>query len=345
MKKFIGLDIHSATFTMVVLNEKGQLERQCRKPTTEKQLMHEVGSIVGDKELMLEESHMAQWAKCTLDPCVDRLVVCDPVRNRYIAAEDFSNDLTSATKLAELLWMGKFKEVYHPNDGLLIELRRLFCHYRHLDRQLTRCKNRLKATFRQVAVLSSGRGIYHPQERDRWLGYLERYPCLQLQARQLYGLVDAVQECKNETRKRLIKAARRHEAFAILKTAPGVGDLLASAYIAIIGTPFRFSHRNRLWKYANLGNVYHESDDKTYKDGTSRTGNRELKWVVSQQVQACVFRVTKSNRFKRRYYELLAAGKNPRTARRDVRRSILSTIRAMWMKGEPYRDKLIINNT
>jgi len=54
MKKFIGLDIHSATFTMVVLNEKGKVERQCRKATTEKLLMQEVGSIVGDKDLMLE---------------------------------------------------------------------------------------------------------------------------------------------------------------------------------------------------------------------------------------------------------------------------------------------------
>ena len=111
-----------------------------------------------------------------------------------------------------------------------------------------------------------------------------------------------------------LKTARRHEAFGILRTAPGVGDLLASAYIAIIGTPYRFSHRNKLWRYASLGNIYHESDDKVYKDGTSRTGNRQLKWVTSQQMQACVFRARTANRFKKRYYQLIAEGKNSRTA-------------------------------
>jgi transposase len=345
MRKFIGLDIHSATFTMVVLNEKGKRERQCCKPTTEMELIREVGSIVGDKELMLEESHMAQWAKCVLDSCVDRLVVCDPVRNRYIAAEDFSNDLSSATKLAELIWMGKFKEIYHPEDGLLIELRRLFCHYRHLDRELTRCKNRLKATFRQVAVLACGQGIYHPGNRDRWLRQLEGYPALHHQAKQLYGLIDLVEEDKSETRRRLVKTASKHEAMPILKTCPGVGDILASAYIAIIATPYRFSRRNKLWKYASLGNVYHESDNVVYKDGSSRTGNRELKWVVNQHMMACVFRAKTTNRFKRKFYRLIETGKNSHTARRDVRRSILSSIRTMWMKGEPYRDKLIESDT
>lgn len=307
--------------------------------------MREVGSIVGDKELMLEESHMAQWAKCILDPCADRLIVCDPVRNRYIAAEDFSNDLTSATKLAELFWMGKYKEVYHPDDGLLIELRRVFYHYRHLDSQLTQCKNRLKATFRQVAVLSGGTGIYQPEQRDRWMKRLEEYPAMQFQARQLYGLVGLLQEDKSEARIRLVKAAMKHEAFAILTTAPGVGNILASAYIAIIGTPHRFSHRNKLWKYGALGNVYHESDNHVYRDGTSRTGNRELKRVVSQQMQACVFRSRTPNRFKKKFCEMIAAGKNSRTARRQVRRCMLSAIRSMWMKGEPCRDKLIDINT
>ena len=154
-----------------------------------------------------------------------------------------------------------------------------------------------------------------------------------------------LQEDKSEARSRLVKAAKKHEAFALLKTTPGVGDVLASAYIAIIGTPHRFSRRNKLWKYGALGNVYHESDDHVYKNGTSRTGNRELKWVVSQQMQACVFRSRAPNRFKKKFCEMIAAGKNSRTARREVRRSMLSAIRSMWMKGEPYRDKLIDINT
>ena len=56
---FIGLDAHSATFTMAVVNEKGKLCWNLSRPTSEKYLIELVNKVEGPRQLVVEESHMA----------------------------------------------------------------------------------------------------------------------------------------------------------------------------------------------------------------------------------------------------------------------------------------------
>ena len=59
----IGLDAHSATFTVAILNRQGKLSLCLRRPTSEEQLIEIVSTVKGPKQLVVEESHMAQWIK------------------------------------------------------------------------------------------------------------------------------------------------------------------------------------------------------------------------------------------------------------------------------------------
>ena len=337
--KIIGLDAHSATFTMAVQNDRGKLMRCFSRRTSEEELIAEVGKVSGEKWLVVEESHLAQWVYVTLKPYVDQLTVCDPRQNRWIAEDDFADDHSSAKKLAELARMGKLKPVYHPDDGIMAELRSLFLHYHRLNVQLTRAKNQLKATYRQVALPTAGAGIYDPSGREQWLDKLKPYAHLTPQAKHMFELVDAYAEMKQDTHRRMLSRSRRVPAFGLLTAMPGVGDVIASGYLAIIITPHRFSRKNKLWRYACLGNVHHESDNVVYKKRASRSGNRVLKWLVRQHFQAAVVRSKQSNRFKRQYDTLMQNGLGKRDARRQVCRSLLSVVRAIWIQGEAYRDE------
>ena len=115
--------------------------------------------------------------------------------------------------------------------------------------------------------------------------------------------------------------------------------MLASGYLAIVVTPRRFSHKNKLWRYAGLGLRWRESDGQVYQKGRSRSGNRPLNWVVREHFYHAVDQAHKPNRFSRQYEALRARGLCETDARRLVCRSLLSTVRAIWMKGESYRDK------
>ena len=145
---------------------------------------------------------------------------------------------------------------------------------------------------------------------------------------------------KDDAFKAMAGRAKKSPAYTLLQTIPGIGPVVSAGYIALIDTPHRFSRKNKLWAYACLGNKYHESDRAVYKNRASKTGCRPLKWTVLQQFNAAVCRTKKPNRFKREYERLTRSGLDKRAARRAVCRSMLSTVRAMWIKGQAYRDSM-----
>jgi transposase len=221
----------------------------------------------------------------------------------------------------------------------MAEVRSLFLHYHDVTRQLTRFKSKLSATFRQVAVCASGTGLYESSNRDQWLAQLQPHPALACRARHWFTLVDTLGQIKQDTFAQVMRRVRPLPAFAHLCSMPGVASVIAAGYIALIITPHRFSHKNRLWRYARLGFKEHESDGRIYQRGASRYGHPVLKWLVRQHFQAAVERPRQSNRFQRQYRALRAAGLDETGARRQVCRSLLSVVLALWTKGESYRDR------
>ena len=57
-----------------------------------------------------------------------------------------------------------------------------------------------------------------------------------------------------------------------------------------------------------------------------------------QHFQHAVVLGKESNRFKQKYEALLKRGVGETAARRTVCRALLSTVRAVWIKEEEYRD-------
>ena len=333
----LGLDAHSMNFVVAHVNGRGKLCRQYDRPTTAKNLIEVVEPIPGPKRLAVEESHLAQWTKHVLEAYVDELIVCDPKHNRWISEADFADDKTSALKLALLMHGGFLKPIRHPDD-VGAELRSVFLHYYNLNRQIVRFKNMLKATFRQVAVLPPKNELYTTDDRNGWLNRLKDFPALAHRANHCFQLLDATAEMKEQAYDAMVTRAKKSPAFELLQTAPGIGPIIASGYIALIDTPHRFSRKNKLWAYACLGNKYHESDRAVYSNRPSKTGCRPLKWLVMQQFNVAVSRKSACNRFSRQHAALLGAGLGKRTARRQVCRNMLSMVRALWMKGQAYRD-------
>lgn len=336
--KTLALDAHAASFTLEVMTPTGQVARHVSRDMSAANLIDAVSAVTGPKVLVVEESHLAQWVKRTLEPYVDRLIICDPVRNAWIAKDQYNDDASSAHKLALLQRGGFMKEIRHPDDEGAAALRGLFQHYYGLNQQLTRFKNKLKAAFRQEAIRTAGRGIYEPDEHDAWLKLLRGQKHLQHAARQSFAVIDLLEQLKAQTFEAMTKAARRQKAFTLLQTMPGVGPVLATGYLAMIETPHRFSRKNKLWSYAGLANVRHESDETVYQERASAVGNRVLKWVVVEHFLHAVERPRQLNRFKAQYAALRCKGLSDTAARRQVCRALLSTVRALWIKEEAYRE-------
>ena len=83
---YIGADVDSK-MTDLAVERNQKIVQRYRVPTTITCLREVLGRIRGRKELAIEEGPMAHWLYRELRDFVDRIVICDPRRNAYIAKD------------------------------------------------------------------------------------------------------------------------------------------------------------------------------------------------------------------------------------------------------------------
>ncbi len=107
-------------------------------------------NLRGSKVLTLEETTTSQWLYTELKGEVDRLVICDPVRN-HLLSEGAKTDKIDASKLVQLLRSNLLKEVYHSSEEFL-GLRRPVSGYEDVVRAGVRLKNQRYSLFRACGL-------------------------------------------------------------------------------------------------------------------------------------------------------------------------------------------------
>ena len=323
--KFIGMDAHSKTCFFVIMNKRGKMVTKKRVKTNEGDILGFVRSVKGKKKLAFEEGVVSQWLYVLLKDEVDELKVCQPVERNGP-----KNDEIDAGEIADLLRVGRLKEVFHA-DNELMNLRALVSGHEDLNRVLTQEKNRLKALFRQVAITTDGKKIYSSPERIQELPTdTQRYV-----ACTLFEQIDLLEEQKRGYVERFEANGKKYKEIKRLMTIPGIGPVRSNQIVAIMVTPFRFPDKYNFFSYAKL-TKHNRMSDGTQYGKRSGSGQPLLKEVFKMSV----FGAMKSNTaFRRKYDEMRTAGSDDRAARNAVAKKIAATVLAIWKTGKNYNDK------
>ncbi|MGC2531236.1 MAG: transposase, partial [Candidatus Acidiferrum sp.] len=101
--KYIGLDVHTESISIAVLNSAGKVVMECVIETKASTLLQFIHGLRGDMHLTFEEGTWAGWLYDLLKPYVTELVVCNPRKNALLK-EGSKSDRIDARKLAELLY-------------------------------------------------------------------------------------------------------------------------------------------------------------------------------------------------------------------------------------------------
>ena len=327
-KYYIGLDAHSEFCVFVVMNGRGEVIQKARVKTCERDLIDFIRGLKGSKAVTFEETTVSQWLYVFLKNEVDKLVVCNPVYNkkRYSAKTDFLD----ATELADLLRVNRLQSVFHSDDELM-SLRTLISGYEDLVQELTRTKNRYKATYRKSAIKLEKPGLYTNKDN------ISRLPCMQQQyvAKKLLMQMELLSEQKKEYEGRFRSNARKHKPIRLIMTIPGFGPILANQIVGIVVSPYRFSRKGKFFAYAMLVKHSQTSDGTVY--GKTRTnGRRQLKAVFRI---ATLSALRTESVFRRKYDEMRINGACDRTARQAVSRAQAAAVLGIWKSGKKYNDK------
>jgi transposase len=219
-------------------------------------------SLRESKMLALEETTTSQWLYTELKDHVDRLVICEPVRN-HLLSEGAKDDKIDATKLVQLLRANLLKEVYHSTEKFL-ELRRLVSGYDDLVKAMVRLKNQRYSLLR-----ASGMTGKEP------IGV-----CLTgtVEQRVMEGIERQLKREKEIYEGDFEKLARKHAEIRNQKSLPGIGIIGAIKIVSRVVSPSRFIDAGHYLSYAGLVKLERKSGGVLYGRKDSRY-SRDLKSV------------------------------------------------------------------
>jgi transposase len=338
--KYIGLDVHQATISAVVLDSTGKVLMESILETKAATILQFIGGLRGSLQVTFEEGTCAAWLHDLLKPHVTKVLVCDPRKNALLKSGN-KNDRIDARKLADLLRSGLLSAVYHGENGVRT-LKEVARSYLAITQDLTRVMNRLKALYRSWAIPCTGERVYAPRHRSEWLAKISEAG-VRRRAEFYYQQLDALQALRQEVRRDLLAESKKHNATKLLRQIPSIGPIRAALLIALIQTPHRFRTKRQLWAYCGLALKTSTSGEYRILQGQLKRSkkllairglnanhNHDLKNIFKS---AATRAAAIAGPFQEFYAALVARGMKPPIARLTLARKIAAITLLVWKKG------------
>lgn len=329
MNLYIGLDAHSATSTVVVVDERGEIKLRETFPTSDANLAGFIRRLPESATLHLtfEECHLAQWLYLTLVEQVDELVVCNPV---YLAKKPGAKtDFRDALHLAQELRTGHLKAVHHESSRW-IELRVLTSGYLSLVEEIVRSKNRLKAVFRAHGLATDTEKFYTTPGRAKELPH----DSAKFVAESLFEQIKRLEEVKLGYRGFFEKNLKRYRPVKNLDSVPGIDSVRANVIVAAVCQPNRFRNKHQFWGYCMLVRHIQESGGRIY--GNKRVHGRvELRDAFIGAAESAL----RTDTSLRAYYDSLRAkGIGDKDAKVALARKIAALCLCLLKNNDTFRN-------
>ena len=341
MERYIGIDVHSKSCTIAVVDGKGKHVGQHVVETNGTALIECMRMIAGRRHVCMEEGTQSAWLYEILGPHAEDVAVVNVSESR-----GQKNDERDAFGLAEKLRVGAFTTRVFKEAGPYRKLRELARVHTMVVRDVVRVQNRIKSLMRSRGVAVAGKAVYGSEGRQE---YVCKLPTgTREAAATLYAEYDVLQEVRKRATKEMVTEAREHSISKVLGSCPGIGSIRAAQLLPIVVTPHRFRTKRQFWSYAGLGIVMRSSSDWV-RDGVGKwqraqvqqtrglnlTHNHQLKAIFKGAATTVVMQLPEDP-LHQDYERLLAGGTKPNLAKVTVARKIAAIVLAMWKKEEEY---------
>ena len=341
---FIALDVHCAFCEGGYVDQRGEVKRSWRTATSIPQLVEAIERVPRPRSLVIEEGPLSDWLVRHLAGHVDEMVSCDARRNALIAKDGDKSDAIDWRKLADLYRGGHVRPVHHP-DSLARSLLKQHVQLYH-DRVRHRVSEAVKIVWRvrRLGVFIKEKDLLEATRRREVLAALPDQPIIREDVQLLLRGYDLAAEQVVTLRRRLIELSRKEAMIKGFGKLPGMGPVRSATLFAILDTPLALPQP--------LGAV-EVHGDRTWREGTSGNGpvrlrvptrcNRLLKNVILGAAKSAI--ASGDNVFADLHERWLDDGCSPRIARRNVARSLATTMWGMWKSGSVYDERMVCTRT
>jgi transposase len=276
--KYCGIDLHSNNSVVLVSDEKDRIVLQ-------KRLSNELGQIQAALEphrdelvgVVIESTFNWYWLVDGLMDAGYRVHLAHPSAIKKYEGLKYSGDFADAGYLAQLLRLGLLAEGYiypRAERGARDLSRKRMQLVRYRTAQILSIENILA---RQTGARLSGEAVKRlTAAQVEELGFA---PDVALAVEANRAVSQALGQQIEALEQRLKERVRLRGEFKLLKSAPGIGETLATTIMLEMGTPARFAKVGNFSSYCRCVDSLRESNEKKKGEGNTKNGNKYLAWA------------------------------------------------------------------
>lgn len=327
-----GIDVHSKSSEVVIVDERGERSDGARISTTESSLRRWFGGRA-PMVICLEAGGQSAWVARILTSLGHDVVVANPARVRLIAEATLKNDQVDAETLARLVRAD----------------RRLLCPIIHRSADTQRQRGVLRARRALVnaraTCLNTSRGILRSfgfrtpsRTAERLAASLVDSQIPEALVAVVAPLVQLALELDEKIAALDAEVETMGEAYpevALLRTIPGVGPLVGLAFVLCLEDPSRFRRSRDVAGYLGLRPTMRESGSTSRYGRITHQGDTEMRRLLVQAAHG-VLRSRADSDLKQ-WAQGLVARVGKKKAVVALARKLAVVMHTMWVQGEPFR--------
>lgn len=276
--KYCGIDLHSNNSVVIVSDEADRIAFKQRLPNDLGQIR---GALEAHREelagVVIESTYNWYWLVDGLMDSGYRVHLAHPSAIKKYEGLKHSGDFADAAYLAQLLRLGLLAEGYiYPREerGARDLARKRMQLVRYRTAQILSIENTL---IRQTGVRMKGEAVKRlTAEQIDEFGFAPDV-ALAMEANRAVSQTLGQQIAALE--KRLKERVRLRSEYRLLKTVPGIGEILATTIMLETGCIGRFAQVGNFSSYCRCVDSLRESNGKKKGEGNTRNGNKYLAWA------------------------------------------------------------------
>src|SRR5260370_37442584 len=276
--KYCGIDLHSNNSVVLVSDEEERSVLQKRLPNDLRQIR---AALEPHREelagVVIESTFNWYWLVDGLMDAGYRVHLAHPSAIKKYEGLKYSGDFADAGYLAQLLRLGLLAEGYiYPREERAA---------RDLSRkrmQLVRYRTAQVLSIENILARQTGARLSGEAGKRRTAAQVEELgfaPDVALAVEANRAVSQTLGQQIEALEQRLKERVRLRDEFKLLKTAPGIGETLATTIMLEMGTPARFAKVGNFSSYCRCVDSLRESNEKKKGEGNTKNGNQYLAWA------------------------------------------------------------------
>jgi transposase len=341
MNNYIGDDAHKKYSIFQMVNEMGKATSPDRVPHDKEIFRKYLSTLPPGSPIAIESVGNWYWMVDAMEKAGHKPILVNPRKAKLLMGNINKTDKLDAKGLAMLNLNGSLPAVWIPPAELrdqreLSRMRMSFVEVR------TKYKNRIHATFAKYAISFDEEVSDLFGKRGRILiekAIQELPPETKKSVEEQLILLDQVSGQIEQIEKHIREVVKVTPMIQLIKSLPGVGDILAIVIALEIGTVERFASGEHLASYSGTVPRVNSSGGKTYYGRVKPDVNHYLKWAYIEAASCINLRSQWSeDRHVVNLLKRIQKQKGYPKAAVAVARHLAEATYHMLKHNEPYRE-------